>query len=48
MKESKQFSITSLSAIGAKSIAKIYGKMGYKTVSTKYDKKKEVYINTFK
>lgn len=44
----KQFQITSLSAIGAKSIANIYKKMGYKLVSTKYDKKKDVHINTFK
>ena len=42
------FKITSMSAVGAKSIAKIYQKMGYKVISTKYDIKKEVYINTFK
>ena len=42
------FKITSMSAVGAKSIAKIYQKMGYKHISTKYDNKKEVYINTFK
>lgn len=44
----KQFKITSLSAIGAKSLAKQYEKFGFKHVSTIYDKKKEVYINTFK
>ena len=42
------FKITSMSAVGAKSIAKIYQKIGYKHVSLKYDSKKEVYINTFK
>jgi len=41
------FTITSLSEVGAKSIRKIYEKMGYKHVSLKYDKKKEVHINTF-
>lgn len=46
--ERKPFSITSLSAVGAKSIVKIYEKMGYKLVSSKYDSKKEVHINTFK
>ena len=42
------FKITSLSEVGAKSIARIYQKIGYKHVSLKYDSKKEVYINTFK
>lgn len=43
-----KFVITSLSQVGAKSIAKIYQKMGYKLVSSSYDEKKQIYKNTFK
>lgn len=42
------FKITSLSAIGAKSLVKQYIRFGYKHVSTVYNDKKQVYINTFK
>lgn len=42
------FKITSLSAVGAKSLAKQYVRFGFKLVSQKYDKKKEVWVNTFK
>lgn len=45
---SNPFKITSLSEVGAKSIKRLYEKMGYKHVSIKYDNKKEVYTNTFK
>ena len=45
---SKSFTITSFSAIGAKSIANIYKKMGYKLLSSTFDKKKEVYKSVFK
>ncbi len=45
---SNPFTITSLSEVGAKSIKRLYEKMGYKHVSIKYDNKKEVYTNTFK
>ena len=41
------FKITSLSEVGAKSIKRLYEKMGYKHVSYKYDKKQEVHTNTF-
>ena len=44
----KQFTITSFSAVGAKSLARIYIKMGYTHVSLKHDDKKEVYKNVFK
>lgn len=43
-----QFKLTSLSAIGAKSLAKQYVRFGYKLISQKYDEKKQVYISTFK
>ena len=42
------FKLTSLSAVGAKSLAKQYERFGFKLVSQKFDKKKEVYISTFK
>ena len=42
------FKLTSLSAVGAKSLATQYVRFGYKLVSQIYDKKKEVYISTFK
>ena len=42
------FKLTSLSEIGSKSLVKQYKRFGYKHISTKYDNKKEVYINTFK
>ena len=42
------FKLTSLSAIGAKSLAKQYMRFGYKLVSQIYDEKKQVYISTFK
>jgi hypothetical protein len=42
------FKLTSLSAIGAKSLAKQYVRFGYKLISQKYDEKKQVYISTFK
>ena len=45
---SNPFTITSLSEVGAKSIKRLYEKMGYKHVSVKYDSKKEMYYNTFK
>lgn len=41
------FKLTSLSAVGAKSLAKQYVRFGFKLVSQIYDKKKEVYISTF-
>lgn len=49
VKEKREpFKVTSLSAVGAKSIVKQYTRFGYKHIDTKYDTKKEVYINTFK
>ena len=42
------FKLTSLSAIGAKSLAKQYERFGFKLVSQKYDKKREVYVSEFK
>jgi hypothetical protein len=42
------FKLTSLSAIGAKSLANQYKRFGFKLVSQKYDEKKQVYISTFK
>ena len=42
------FKLTSLSAIGAKSLAKQYVRFGYKLISQKYDEKKQIYISTFK
>jgi len=42
------FKLTSFSAVGAKSLAKQYVRFGYKLVSQTYDKKKEVYLSTFK
>lgn len=46
--ERKPFLITSLSAVGAKSLARQYERFGYKHIDLKYDSKKEVYVNTFK
>lgn len=46
--QNKMFKLTSLSAIGAKSLAKQYVRFGYKLISQKYDEKKQVYISTFK
>lgn len=43
----KKFTLTSLSAVGAKSLAKQYGRFGFKLVSQTLDKKKEVYYTTF-
>ena len=42
------FKIVSFTESGAKVLAKRYINMGYKLVSTTYDKKKEMYYNTFK
>ena len=41
------FKLTSLSAVGAKSLAKQYVRFGYKLVSQKFDKKKEMYVSEF-
>lgn len=44
----KQFTITSLSVRGAKSIATQYQRFGYELVSQAHNEKKEVYESTFK
>jgi hypothetical protein len=41
------FKLTSFSAVGAKSLATQYERFGFKLVSQKFDKKKEVYISEF-
>ncbi len=42
------FKISSYTKSGAEVIMRRYIKMGYKHISIKYDKKKEMYVNTFK
>ena len=46
--EVDMFKLTSLSQAGSKSLIQQYKRFGFKHISTKYDEKKQVYINTFK
>ena len=44
----EKFNINTFTAMASKKMVKQYEKMGYKHISSKYDEKKEMYINTFK
>lgn len=44
----EKFNINTFTAMASKKMIKQYEKMGYKHISTKYDEKKEMYINVFK
>lgn len=44
----EKFNINTFTAMASKKLVKQYEKMGYKHISTKYDDKKEMYINVFK